>query len=365
MDRKKIPDTLVPKTAVLELTYRCNHRCFFCSVPWESRYHDYVRLPELTVAEWKKCVDCLIVEGIRNIAFSGGEPTLKKGFEEILFYAAKQMTDVPVFDDAGTHSGYRKEKISISVITNGERITPYWVDVFKKSGCVLTVSLPGIRSFKELTGGGNYKRVLKSIQMLSDAGLDVVVSICVSKKNLPELFENISLGFLNGARQLLLNRFLPGGRGIDYAHLCLTRDEIAQMLDIAEEVCKHANTPGSVGTELPRCMLKKEYTKIRAGTTCSGGVDFFAVDPSGRVRPCNHSPVCLGDFRDIKAAIAGRYWQKFKKKDFLPKECAGCTASFECDGGCREAAHIVGGQMDSLDPCFIAEGVSPAKVTCL
>jgi radical SAM protein with 4Fe4S-binding SPASM domain len=37
----------------------------------------------------------------------------------------------------------------------------------------------------------------------------------------------------------------------------------------------------------------------------------------------------------------------------LPSHCLGCEHSFRCDGGCREAAHIVGGQLESLDPLLV------------
>ena len=91
---------------------------------------------------------------------------------------------------------------------------------------------------------------------------------------------------------------------------------------------------------------------MNVGNLCSGGVDFFAIDPSGNVRPCNHSPVKLGSFRNIISAIESDYWQKFKCKDFLPKYCTGCILSMLCDGGCREAAHIVNGRLSSIDPLF-------------
>jgi radical SAM protein with 4Fe4S-binding SPASM domain len=203
-----------------------------------------------------------------------------------------------------------------------------------------------------LTDGGTVERALKAISDLSGAGLTVTVAICVTKRNLPELFDTISYAFLRGARQLLLNRFLPGGRGIGYPGLCLAKEDIREMLNVAEEVCRAANIPGSVGTELPRCLVEKEYKMIQVGTTCSGGMGFFAVDPSGYVRPCNHSPIRLGSWRHLTQALESDYWQRFKTKDFLPRMCRNCHQNLQCDGGCREAAHIAGGSLDSPDPAF-------------
>lgn len=306
----------------------------------------------MTTQEWRDCIDRVTELGIRNIAFSGGEPLLKEGLEEIIGYAAGKKIKEPIFDESGRHCGYQEKDMGLSLITNGELIDESWTELFKKHKLTVDVSLPGISAFYELTGGGDCNKALAAIRMLSEASLDVVVSICVTKKNLPELFETISFGFLNGAKQLLLNRFLPGGRGVDYSELCLDEGEIVSMLDTAEEVCLEANTRGSVGTELPKCIINKGYKMLNVGTLCSGGVDFFAIDPSGRVRPCNHSPLNLGHYKDIVSAVKTEYWQKFKCKDFLPRECSGCMMSLECDGGCREAAHIVRGHIDAMDPVF-------------
>ncbi|MFH1067247.1 MAG: radical SAM protein [bacterium] len=350
MKNRLFPNAAVPKTAVLEMTYQCNHRCLFCSVPWENPKGDYKKSGELTIEEWKNCIDRLVAHEVRGLAFSGGEPLLKQGLEEIIHYAHTKKIQTPAFDQQHNLIGSQEKHFEFSLITNGRLVNSRWVELFKKYHFTMIVSLPGINAFKDLTNGGNHELALRAIRQLSDAGLDVVVSICVTKKNLPELFETISLGFIHGAKQLLLNRFLLGGRGINHPELCLSEEEVIQMLDTAEEVCQTAKTRGSVGTELPKCILKKDYTMLKVGTLCSGGVDFFAIDPSGRVRPCNHSPVQLGSYQDIPSAIKSNYWQKFKCKDFLPRECSGCAMSLQCDGGCREAAHIVHGHLNSPDP---------------
>ena len=76
------------------------------------------------------------------------------------------------------------------------------------------------------------------------------------------------------------------------------------------------------------------------------------IDPSGYVRVCNHSPVRLNHFRELDQVKRHPYWKRFILKDYLPKACAGCGQMATCDGGCREAAHICGGELDSLDPAL-------------
>ena len=48
-----------PKTAILEITYACNHGCKFCSCPWENTENENVffeKREELTIDDWKKAL---------------------------------------------------------------------------------------------------------------------------------------------------------------------------------------------------------------------------------------------------------------------------------------------------------------------
>ncbi len=41
--------TKIPKAVVLELTYRCNHKCLFCSCPWYAPNSSYNKGRELSL----------------------------------------------------------------------------------------------------------------------------------------------------------------------------------------------------------------------------------------------------------------------------------------------------------------------------
>ena len=65
-----------------------------------------------------------------------------------------------------------------------------------------------------------------------------------------------SLGLINGAHDVLLNRFLPGGRGLSYMNeLKLTPRQVNEMLETTEEVLEYSNKYGNVGTEIPLCAI--------------------------------------------------------------------------------------------------------------
>jgi len=69
---------------------------------------------------------------------------------------------------------------------------------------------------------------------------------------------------LAGADQLLMNIFLKGGRGLRYVNdLSLSSNEIIEALDQTERVLQSAGRFGSVGTELPKCLVNgKQYEKL-------------------------------------------------------------------------------------------------------
>ena len=90
----------LPKSVALELTYRCNHKCKFCSCPWDAPNSAYPKGEELSVRDWMKVVDILYSKGVESFSLSGGEVLLKDGFETILRYirleGKKRGLDLPI-----------------------------------------------------------------------------------------------------------------------------------------------------------------------------------------------------------------------------------------------------------------------------
>ncbi len=334
------PPTL-PTTAVLELTYRCNHACTFCSCPWLDEQGPFDRRPELSIDRWKAVVGQLVRRGVSNIALTGGEPLLKQGFEELVEFAGSLRL-----------AGRPRSTPRLHVLTNGLILDESHLELFRRHDVHVGISLPGLRTFAEHTGAGSPDRVLEAFGRLKALGLRNHVGITVTRKNLGELYETLAEALLAGARFGLLNRFMPGGRGLRHAsELALDQAEVRRMLDTAEEVLRLGRRRGSVGTELPRCLVDDSaFRRLRVGSRCSAATGFFVVGPSGWVRVCNHSPIRLLPVDEIEAVGSDPYWRRFVDRRHLPQACTGCEDAERCDGGCREAAHVWHGAVDALDP---------------
>lgn len=326
----------IPRFAALELTYRCNHQCFFCFCPWEAdtSFAD----TEMDTIEWTKVVDTLYAQGVRMFSLTGGEALLRPDIYEIISYI-------------------NSKNVTLNVISNGKTVSDDFLDFLVGKKVTLSISVPGLKTFQEITGDADLEKALRIFEKTKKRGIHSAANITVSKRNLFELYENIAYPLLYGADYILINRFLPGGRGLSYSKDLLTVDEVNQMLDIAEEVLSRAGRKGHVGTELPLCAIKhpERYHHLQIGTGCAAARDLMVIDPSGYVRVCNHSPIKLCRYDQLSSLKENDYWVAFRNQDYRPEMCISCRDWGKCAGGCREAAHVFSGTISSNDPLFFIQ----------
>lgn len=329
-----------PQAVALELTYSCNHKCLFCSCPWYYEKNKYPIGEELTLDSWLRVIDILFNNGIQAFSISGGEATLYDPMPQIVEYihheSLKRGFDNPIV-----------------LISNGLAMKDEFLKLFRRCNVNLSMSLPGFETFATHTGVDNADGVLKWFSKAHKMGIRTTLNVTVTAKNIHELFETISIGLINGASSVLLNRFLPGGRGLyNMKDLLLNNEQINQMLDIAEEVLELSNRYGSLGTEIPLCVVKnpEKYKRIKIGYKCSAAKGFFVIDPSGNIRTCNHSPRIVGHIFNTPMIEDTKYWNTFAHSQYKPIACRGCSNLKLCDGSCREVANILSGSPSEIDP---------------
>ena len=323
----------LPKVAALELTYRCNHQCIFCSCPWES--DSLAREQELGLDEWQRALHEIRRRGTRVVSFSGGEPTLR--------------ADLLYIIDAA-----RDEGLQPCLISNGRAMDEEMLRCLAKRRVNLSLSVPGIETFERQTGYDGVEHVMRLFRAAQEMGMRVTANIAVTKVNLPELYDIIAYSLINGASYILINRFLPGGRGLENSRFLLSRSEINEMLKTAEDALRKAGAHGHTGTELPYCAVEApdRLKSFEVSYQCGAAKSFFVIDPSGYVRVCNHSEQRLCSVFKLEELESNDYWNLFVKRDYTPAMCIGCEHGNICDGGCREAAHVYGGDVSGPDPCL-------------
>ena len=161
----------LPSTVVLELTYRCNHHCKFCSCPWYAPSSSYPVSQELDTAQWMKAIDILYAEGVSMFSLSGGEVLLKEGLTDILRYIWEK----------GEQSGCHQQ---ITVISNGCAMKKEYLEIFKELDVQLSMSLPGYETFEYHTGVDNADGVLHWFQEAEALGVNTTVNVTVTQRNI-------------------------------------------------------------------------------------------------------------------------------------------------------------------------------------
>lgn len=254
MSERRPAVSFLPATAVLELTYRCSHRCLFCSCPWEDDTGSFSRQAELTTDHWMAAISRLCDMGVLSLAFSGGEPLERGDLPAIMGHAASCQTE-HIETVNGTLVSNRAPP-HLYLLSNGKHVDASVLDMCRKYGVQLSMSLPGLETFATQTGFDGADAVLRAFAKAKSLGLKTVANVTVTKLNLRELDRVIAAALLAGAEQILLNRFLPGGRGLRFGNLlALSGTDLIQMLDMAEAVLQAAGRFGSLGTEVPRCCV--------------------------------------------------------------------------------------------------------------
>ena len=137
--------------------------------------------------------------------------------------------------------------------------------------------------------------------------------------------------------------------------LMLSREQVNEMLSVAEEVLSLSGRYGSVGTEVAACAIRDagRYERLSFGYRCGAAKSFFVIDPSGNIRTCNHSPRIIGHILKDPVIEDEAYWNLFAESRYKPAACRDCGRISECDCGCREVANILYGNPTEVDTTIV------------
>jgi radical SAM protein with 4Fe4S-binding SPASM domain len=333
----------LPKTFVLELTRRCNHRCLYCYTVWGSPALGYPESlqAEMTTAEIKALIGNLQTEApVEYIALSGGEPFLREDLPEILAF----------IKDRG---------ITPIIITNGTLLTKERVAATMVGGSY-EVSLHSYRPqvHDRLSGSqGAWNKVIDGMANVHQAGGNLVAAFVATKLNYMDLFHTAELAIALGCWGMLYNRINLGAHNLQFAdELLPTPAMIQENLDMLEELAaKYYPFAISISIVIEPCVVDiRKYKHIHFGWCPKGEENsYFTIDPVGNVRTCNHSPVILGNLkRDRFTDLFYHHPYVCGFRESMPAECANCEQALKeiCRGGCSAASEQCYGTSSRVDP---------------
>lgn len=145
----------------VSLVDACNFRCFYC-MPDDPKFLDYKKL--LSAEELEAIVGELVRRGIQEVRLTGGEPTVRRDFKNILIRFAK----LPIHKLGLTSNGFYLE-----------RFIPNLIDAKCHH---INISLDSLKSekFNKIVRLKAFDQVMSAILASRDAGLHTKINVVLT-----------------------------------------------------------------------------------------------------------------------------------------------------------------------------------------
>lgn len=344
-----------PFLVVWDITYACNLKCKHCYASAGKPLED-----ELTTDEAKQVIDKLDRASVPIIAFSGGEPLVRKDIFELTKYA----------HDKG---------IYVAVATNGTLISKEKAREMKEAGIQFTqISLDGATAethdnFRGINGV--YEKTIRGIKNCVNEGFFVNVAATATKYNYKEIPKIIDLSEEHSVNWFMLYNFVPTGRGAFIVKNDLNPSEREELLNDLWQKLKAGGKVNVLSTapQFARVALESEVGKNEKIVPthfanpsfseklvnlaefiggCGCGRFYCAIRPNGNIEPCVFFPLTVGnikedDFEDLW--VNNPILKDLRNKDILEGNCSKCDYRYYC-GGCRARAYGYTGNYLAPDP---------------
>ncbi|MEW5951129.1 MAG: radical SAM protein [Elusimicrobiota bacterium] len=291
----------IPLSVTFEITYDCPLSCLHCYLPetkGEKKEKKYLSLKDIL-----KILRMFKKAGTMSVAFTGGEPLLRKDLPQICAAAKKLNMDFTIYT---------------SLICADEET----LKNLKKNGLKkMEVSLYGDKKEHEAVTAmkDSYDMTFKNLILAGKLGFKIKLKTPLTGLNpqgpykVKKIAEN--LGFSFSADPMLTLR--NDGKELPYYVKAEKKDLkrliLSDCFDIAENI-----SPYSDKENLP---------------LCSAGFNTAAVNPYGILYPCVQLPYALGDLKKntfFQIWKSGKAEEIRKKLYIKPKKCINCNLSRYC-----------------------------------
>jgi len=351
-----------PFLVVWNFTYKCNLHCKHCYSEAGNSSKT-----ELSTAEAMKVVDQLADFGVTSLAFSGGEPLIRKDFFEVARHAV----------DAGLY---------VSLATNGTLLNKENVRKLKEIGLhYVEVSLDGANAtthdfFRGKDGA--YDQTMQGLKNCLKEDICTCVAVTGTKNNLAEIPAVLEMSESMGIDRFTLFNFIPVGRGKEITSADPSPQEREQLLsylnkELSEEhkiailsttpqlarVALQAHSPTQEDIIMPLAHMEATKISKRAKALadfiggCGAGRLYCAISPEGNVQPCVFMPLTVGNLKTERLEgiwLNSPVFKDLRDRGNLKGRCSRCEYKFVC-GGCRARAYAYHDDYLMSDPGCIKQ----------
>jgi len=203
---------------------------------------------------------------------------------------------------------------------------------------------------------GAFEKVMRNLPLIKEIGrCEILFMFTAMKKNLrslPSLFKLCQDVGING---LIIERFIPLGRGRESLNEVLSREEWKEMIGMLSDFISTEEGHSLYPYQAFQISFSEEEPEL-LGAPCVIGVDGLCIMPEGSVFPCRRFPVSIGN---LLQTPLNQIWEesdlleKLRRRENLKGKCGSCGIK-DCRG-CRSLAFALTDDYLAEDPhCWYA-----------
>ncbi len=336
-----------PRFCVWELTLACNMECLHC-----GSYAGCPRQDEMSTERALKLVDELVELGLERITLSGGEPLMRKDWDQI----ARRFIE---------------KNVQVGMISNGWFVRE---NIRKMTSLgkwdIVAMSLDGLRmthdAFRRKIG--SYDRIISSFKALKSAGFKTACITCVSHYNIGELDRIHDLLVSLGVDAWQIQPLFLGGRTRENQDMLL---EIKDIIKVSRFIARkrkqqliNVYPADGIGYNSHYCISNRPD----GWPGCQAGLMVVGIEANGNIKGClslnpearKDNPFVEGNLKekslreiwtDPEAFAYNRRFDPVKAQGF----CGSCIHVPRCRCGCTSEAYSSTGTTYDNPYCIYRE----------
>lgn len=322
-----------------EVTPNCNHNCIHCYNYWrkESECFEASNM-NLSEQHYLDVAKKLIEHKAHTVVVTGGEPLLV--FDKI-------KNAISLLKDNG---------INVSINTNAVLISEEVIDFVLKHKISLFISFPyhkeSICDF--ITNrAGSLKRILSSLDRLTERNARFSLNIVASKANIDCLEETVD--FLReryNIKKIYITRVgKPINSDMSFDQYLLSYDDLCKVQDICVKAKYEYGIEVDTGCPYALCSInsQKAFELFAYRKVCTAGKTSYAMDSFGNLKACPRDSKIYGNVFEESIDVILERMSEWRDGSLLPVECNSCNMKEVCRGACRVDAFPFTGTLNSLD----------------
>lgn len=253
----------------------------------------------------------------------------------------------------------------LKILTNGSLLNTEILERVKKAGVhTLQLSVEGIGETNDrIRGEGTFFRVLKTIQLIRDNGMSVIISVTLAKYNLNEIPELIDLFTGMGVMKIGIRRLVPiGNHQGELFFGMISPEEQKAFYKMRYDIAK-ADVRGKQSVYDHLCCedgiffqeeaLAGEYDSPAIPLCGVLNNRILTIMPNGDVLPCRRLPIVLGNVLEsslVDIWFSSEVLNRLRDPRYAAPVCRECKYFDSCRGGARCVSYGYFGKLDAPDP---------------